>query len=64
MVALFPSALQLLPECSGTPLTKPHTLAWERLGTDKIFSSAFARKLRRDKPRRKRGKKWVWRFAS
>src|SRR5579859_7372671 len=26
MVTLFPSALQLLPECSRTPINKPHTL--------------------------------------
>ncbi len=26
MVALFPSVLQSLPECSGTPINKPHTL--------------------------------------
>jgi hypothetical protein len=36
----------------------PLGTAWDRLGPDKIFSSAFARMLRRDRPRAK-GSEWV-----
>jgi hypothetical protein len=33
MMTLFPSALQWLPECFGTPINKPHTLTDEEGGT-------------------------------
>jgi hypothetical protein len=40
MVPLFPSVLQLLPECSRTPVNKTHTLAEYAEG--KSFSAYFA----------------------
>jgi len=35
MMTLFPSALQLLPECFGAPINKPHTLTDQE--TDEFF---------------------------
>jgi len=32
MVTMFPSALQLPPECFGAPVNKPHTLTDEDKG--------------------------------